>query len=110
MSEQASCAGCGREFTRRSGRGRPARYCGSVCRRAAEYALNRCQGLLRRAQQRWQDASLEVAMAVRFGAVEAERKREFWAGEVVRLEGELCRLLATDLDASTAAPEYPKTA
>lgn len=111
VSEFAICAQCGREFTRRGGRGRPARYCGSVCRRASEYQLNRVQGLLRRAEQRSQDAGLAVAVAVdsRYGrgsAAEAVRTQVFWAGEVERLKVELRRLL----EASEAAPSYPKSA
>ncbi len=40
MSARGLCATC-RTSIRQSGRGRPARYCGTPCRRAAEYRIKR---------------------------------------------------------------------
>ena len=102
VSEQGLCPECGQRFTRGVGRGRPARYCGPVCRRAAEFALTRTHGLLRRAQQRWQDACLDVAMQGKYSGNSAVRHRDFWAGEVERLKGEL-RLLLTSNDVTDEA-------
>lgn len=108
---QGACAECGRAFVRKGGgRGRPARYCGQVCRRAAEYELGRTQGLLRRSQQRHQDACLEVATASHYSKIDAEKTRDFWAAEVERLRLELRRLLASDIDSPGSSPTYPNTA
>ncbi|WP_232667890.1 hypothetical protein [Pseudonocardia sp. TRM90224] len=77
-----------------------------MCRRAAEYELNRAQGLLRRAEQKLQDARLKTVTEQRHFRVDADKVVEFWEAEVDRLRVELRRLL----EASEASSEFLKPA
>jgi hypothetical protein len=86
------CAGCG-ERLEQAGTGRPRKYCGEVCRRAAEYDLRRTQALLKRAEQRAQDAALQVHLADQWQRTAAEKRLSFWECEVERLRGVLRELL-----------------
>lgn len=106
-SDQGICATCGRSFVRKGGRGRPQRYCGTVCRRAAEYELARVQGLVRRAQQRCQDAALAVAVSNHYRRADDEKTLHFWTEEVDRQRAELRRLLEAS---ESSAPEFPQSA
>ena len=103
----AACLICGGVLVQ-SAVGRPRRYCGPVCRRAAEYAIRRAQALLLRAARGAQSAALLVLTCESWQRREAETRRGFWEAEVERLEGELRELLAglggePDEDVSAAA-------
>lgn len=80
---------CGAEIEKPK-TGRPAWYCSTACRRAAEYELRRWQSLLLRAQKEEQTAAL-AAVVGRLGyGSPGERERAalaFWQGEVDRLAG-----------------------
>jgi hypothetical protein len=88
-----ACAGCG-ERLEQPATGRPRKYCGDVCRRAAEYDLRRAQALLKRAEQRAQDAALQVHMADHWQRTSVKNRLAFWQGEIARLRAELQQLLA----------------
>jgi recombinational DNA repair protein (RecF pathway) len=90
---RTACAGCG-EPLEQPAVGRRRKYCGEVCRRAAEYDLRRTQALLKRAEQRAQDSALQVHMAEKWQLSGVEKALAFWEGEVVRLRGVLRELLA----------------
>ena len=52
MSEKTSCPKCGAPVQKRLGRGRPALYCGPVCRSSAAYEVRRLQRRLQGLESR----------------------------------------------------------
>lgn len=80
-----ACVKCGADLPT-PGRGRPRRYCGTGCRRAAEYELRRVQQALLDVEDRIRGA--------RFGwGVHPERSLPKFEAERVRLEDRLKHLL-----------------
>jgi hypothetical protein len=57
-----TCRKCGQRLPAASGPGRPALYCSTGCRRAAEYELRRVQAALERAEEslRWHRESIAL--------------------------------------------------
>lgn len=106
MRKRLTCAECGIGIVQQS-RGRPSRYCGAGCRRSAEYNVRRVQGLIRRSQQKVQDAGLRLALHAdnQFRRPEAQKTLAFWQAEVTRLEIELRELLAGTTEHDTAVQE-----
>ena len=101
------CPECGNLMPSAKATGRPATYCGAVCRRSAEFALRRSQVLLTRAQRAEQDAALQVAIGGSYRAADDGDRLAFWRGEVKRLRDEIRSLIAGAGDednAQTAAP------
>lgn len=88
------CPGCG-ERLEQAGKGRPRKYCGEVCRRAAEYDLRRTQALLKRSEARAQDAALQLHMADQWQRTSMEKRLSFWEGEVDRLRDVLRELFTS---------------
>lgn len=89
MARKLTCRRCGTALEA-AATGRPARYCTTACRRAAEDALRRQKALLFRAEKALQDARLKVATRGGQYAQEAA----WWAAEVERLEDYLLESLA----------------
>lgn len=91
--EKPNCLECGGEMPVAAPTGRPAVYCGAVCRRSAEYAIRRSQVILTRAMRAQQDA--RRAHVLKLGWNEKERDAEvaFWDAEVGRLRLEMRQLL-----------------
>ena len=87
---------CGAVVPRRSGPGRPPRYCSDGHRRVAEYQLRRAHTLLARAEKKAQDSRLAVLQASGYSRGRAEQTSQFWTDEVERLRGELDALLVGD--------------
>ncbi|MFN2488797.1 MAG: hypothetical protein ABR529_03470 [Actinomycetota bacterium] len=95
MSDEAGCVKCGRELER-AATGRPKRYCGTPCRRAAEFELRRIQRQiedLEHMERTWRQ-ELNPATA-RLGASKgyAEGQHGFYAAEIARMETRLRSLL-----------------
>jgi hypothetical protein len=88
------CPECGSPLPSGKATGRPATYCGAVCRRSAEFALRRAQVLATRAQRAEQDAALAVATGGSYRASDDGARLTFWRSEVTRLRGEIRALLA----------------
>jgi hypothetical protein len=88
-----TCRTCGEPLVAAS-TGRPPAYCSVPCRKAAEYALRRSQGLLKRAEMRAQDAALAVHLAGEWQRGSVKKRLEFWQAEVERLQVALRELLA----------------
>lgn len=93
MEKPTACRECGERVTQ-ARTGRPRVYCGSTCRRAAEYELRRLRALLSRAGQREQDARAKRAVAEQWQVETADRLVEFWSAEVDRLRSALRGALA----------------
>lgn len=89
-----ACLECGAQLPSGVRTGRPATYCGTVCRRSAEYRLRRLQTLTTRAQRAEQDARLRLTMAEAWDGATLGKRASFWADEVTRLEGRIRDLLA----------------
>lgn len=90
---RTTCATCG-ERLEQPDTGRPPKYCGEVCRRAAEYDLRRAQALLRRAEQRAQDARLALHLCSQWERKPLEKRLGFWDDEIDRLHITLRKFLA----------------
>lgn len=89
LSTAPVCVKCSRPLPERSGPGRPALYCSTACRRAAEYELRRVQASLEHVEEQVRACAFgwygrKPAHAVTY---EAER---------TRLEGRLRLLLGGD--------------
>jgi hypothetical protein len=104
--DQRKCPKCGGPVPHSSGPGRPSVYCGVPCRRVAEHELRRLQSLLRRSQQKAQDAAFDLAMVSSYGEARAQKVLTFWESEIVRLEGVLRGILA----ANPTEGDVPKSA
>jgi hypothetical protein len=90
------CLICERPLTRPVV-GRPPRYCGVACRKAAELWLRRLQRRLQALEDRASDVRLEIATAVSEGQ-EAHYQRELdaLADEIELMQARLRELLAEE--------------
>jgi sugar-specific transcriptional regulator TrmB len=89
------CAKCGRELEELADTGRPKRYCGTPCRRAAEYELRRIQRQLEalEEQERHYRRECDPATARWGGQPEVMRAQHKWyVDEIARLEARLLDL------------------
>lgn len=106
-----ACGECGGDLPAPAATGRPATYCGPVCRRAAEYGIRRAQILLTRAERAEQDARCKAATEDNWRAKDFEAKEKFWAAEVDRLRGVMRGVLAgvedTEEDGPGTTPPRP---
>jgi hypothetical protein len=92
VEKPTGCAMCGKALVQPP-TGRPRRYCGPVCRRAAEYELRRVQSLLLAAEKASQRARAAHDDNT-WDKASTRRAVKFWAGEVRRLQTRLFQLLA----------------
>jgi hypothetical protein len=93
MEKPAACLMCGAPLEQPT-TGHPRVYCGTTCRRAAEYALRRVQSLLLVAEKT--ELAARAALELEDFADERRERRKvarWWAGEVARLQGRLRELL-----------------
>ncbi|SRR6266487_424915 len=93
-----NCLKCGNKLSDSAGkRGPSPSYCSEKCRRAAEFELRRIQRAIERAEKERDAADLKAATVEYPGLVkDAETRRDWWTGQVDRLEARLRELLADD--------------
>jgi len=94
VARPTACVMCGEPLPADAGNRR--RYCGTTCRREAEFEIRRANGLLYRAEKRLQDFALGTVRI--YDARQLKQRREECAAEVERLRERLRALLSTDTE------------
>jgi len=89
LSTAPVCVKCSRPLPERSGPGRPALYCSTACRRAAEYELRRAQSALEQVEEQVRACGFGW-----YGRTAADAP--MYDAERVRLEARLRLLLGGD--------------
>ena len=99
MSEKTSCPKCGAPVQERLGRGRPAVYCGPICRGLAGYEVRRLQRRLQALEERlsWlrhkpEDDHLDARQR-RYAAQRRSEAIEAAAKEILEAEARLRKLI-----------------
>lgn len=92
-SRRVTCPQCGNSLPPAPARGRPPTYCGTTCRRAAEFEIKRIQARLLSAERAEIKSRLDE-VTYSYGRKDHSRETEFWQSEVVRIKAELRTALA----------------